>query len=71
MRCVGYMRYIAYNWPDRDDATMHQLYAATLEDAIVRNPATLRQTIQSKPAFGVADYNMRPAALKPKPKRTK
>jgi hypothetical protein len=30
-KCVGYLQYIAYNQTDRDDAFIHQEYAAALE----------------------------------------
>ncbi|MDE6810315.1 MAG: thioredoxin family protein [Muribaculaceae bacterium] len=66
-KCVGYLRFIAYNNENRDDAYVHQEYADALERMIARKfpDAGLLPT----PAAGKTTYTMRPDALKAKPKR--
>lgn len=70
-KCVGYLRYIAYNQKDRDDAFIHQEYAAALEMVVRRmnNNETIPAYLIAPPAHGKTVYNMRPDALKAKPKR--
>lgn len=70
-KCVDYLRYIAYNQKDRDDAFIHQEYAAALE--MVVNRMNKKQAVPAyiiaPPTHGKTVYNMRPDALKAKPKR--
>lgn len=71
---VKYMRYVAYNLYDRDDAYTHYNYALALEYLIRRAreegkeiPAFIYET----PRFGKDAYDMRHPLLKPKPMRKK
>ena len=68
-KCVGYLQYIAYNQKDRDDAFIHQEYAAALEAVLrkLNGKATLPACITTTPKYGKKVYDMRPDALKPKP----
>ena len=68
-KCVGYLRYIAYNQTDREDAHIHQEYADALEKLLTRLPAKdgVPAELLAEPAHGQKTYSMRPAALKPKP----
>lgn len=68
-KCVGYLRYIAYNQTDREDAYIHQEYADALEKLLTRLPAKdgVPAELLAEPAHGQKTYSMRPAALKPKP----
>ena len=71
-KCVEYLRYIAYNDNNRDDANIHFEYAAALEklvDHIEKNGGKVPSFITSEPSHGKNRYSMRPAALKQKPKR--
>lgn len=70
-KCIGYLQYIAYNQKDRDDAFIHQEYAAALEMALrkLKGKAEIPACLISEPAYGKKVYNMRPDALKVKPKR--
>lgn len=70
-KCIGYLQYIAYNQTDRDDAFIHQEYAAALEMVLrkLNGKAEIPACISNQPAYGKKDYNMRPDALKAKPKR--
>lgn len=70
-KCVGYLRYIAYNQKERDDAFIHQEYASALEMVISRinGKQTVPAYIIAPPAHGKSTYNMRPDALKAKPRR--
>lgn len=70
-KCVDYLRYIAYNQKDRDDAFIHQEYAAALEMVVRRmnNNKTIPAYLIAPPTHGKTVYNMRPDALKAKPKR--
>ncbi len=72
-KCLEYARYIAYNWADRDDATVHQLYASLLEVAIRRNnnPTDIEKKVIEEPTIGLKTYSMRSPALKPKPVKKK
>ena len=68
-KCVEYLRYIAYNQSDRDDAFIHQEYADALEKLLKRLPAgaNVPSALLAEPAQGKKTYSMRPDALKPKP----
>ena len=69
-RCASYMQYIAYNDDDRQDASIHQEYAALLERLIRLAPGAeevFPASILDKPEFGVQDYSLRPRNLAPKP----
>ena len=72
-KCVEYLRYIAYNQTDRDDAYIHQEYAAVLEDVIRRKAEgkEIPPCLLEKPAYGKKNYSMRPDVLKMKPVRKK
>ncbi len=72
-KCLEYARYIAYNWAQRNDATVHQLYASLLEEAIKRNsnPSVIEKKIIEEPPIGIKTYSMRSPALKPKPTKKK
>ena len=68
-KCVDYLRYIAYNQSDRDDAFIHQEYADALEKLLKRLPAgaNVPSALLAEPAQGKKTNTMRPAALKPQP----
>ena len=68
-KCVEYLRYIAYNQTERDDANIHQEYADALEKLLQRLPAKdgVPAALLSEPVHGKKEYSMRPDALKPKP----
>lgn len=71
-KCVEYLRYIAYNDNNRDDANIHFEYAVGLEkmlDHARKNGGKVPSFITSEPTYGKKSYSMRPAALKQKPKR--
>ncbi len=71
-KCVEYLRYIAYNDNNRDDAFIHQEYAAALEKVLLRaskNGGKIPAFLLAEPSFGKKDYSMRPTALKQKPRR--
>lgn len=72
-KCVGYLQYIAYNQTDRDDAFIHQEYATALEMVLrkLNGKAPIPASLSTEPAYGKKVYNMRPDALKMKPKRKK
>lgn len=63
-KCLEISRYIAYNHPNRDDASIHQLYAQQLEMKAIRRGNGL-----PTPVFGSKNYTMRPKDLKAKPKK--
>lgn len=67
-KCVGYLRFIAYNNSDRDDAQVHQQYADALEKLIVRKQFAA-PAVTSEPVAGKTVYDMRPADLKQKPRK--
>lgn len=71
-KCVEYLQYIAYNQTDRNDASIHQEYAAALEEVINRQKTkeNVPACLTTPPAHGKTVYNLRPDALKMKPKRT-
>lgn len=70
-KCVDYLRYIAYNQKERDDAFIHQEYASALEMVVRRmnDKQVIPAYIIAPPAHGKTVYNMRPDALKAKPRR--
>lgn len=71
-KCVEYLRYIAYNDNDRDDAFIHQEYAVALEkvlEHISKKGGKIPTCLLNAPAYGKKEYSMRPTALKTKPKR--
>lgn len=70
-KCVGYLRYIAYNQADRDDAAIHQEYASALELVLKRysQGKKIPESLMQEPIVGKKVYDMRPADLKPKPVR--
>lgn len=70
-KCVDYLRYIAYNQKERDDAFIHQEYAAALEMIVRRmnEKQAIPAYIIAPPTHGKTVYNMRPDALKAKPRR--
>ena len=71
-KCVEYIRYIAYNQTDRDDAFIHQEYAVALEKMlaqVAKDGGKVPSFIISEPTQGKKEYSMRPAALKQKPRR--
>lgn len=72
-KCVEYLQYIAYNQIDRTDASIHQEYAAALEEVINRQKTkeNVPACLTTPPAHGKTVYNLRPDALKMKPKRNK
>lgn len=72
-KCIEYLRYIAYNQADRDDAHIHQEYAAALE-GVIRNlqaGKTIPACLTKAPQYGKKGYTMRPDVLKPKPTKKK
>lgn len=73
-KCASYMQFIAYNDVNRDDAFIHQEYAALLERLIRLTPGAEKifpESILKIPEFGCKEYNMRPHNLAPKPNRKK
>lgn len=69
-KSVEYLRYIAYNQTDRDDANIHQEYAAALEELLRNLPdkTQVPAVLLTVPKYGKKGYSMRPDVLKPKPK---
>lgn len=72
-KCVDYLRYIAYNHAERNDASIHQEYAAALELVLERydEGKPIPESLTRKPVVGKSVYDMRPAGLKSKPTRKK
>lgn len=71
-RCASYLQFIAYNNTNRQDAYIHQEYAAMLERLIRLTPGvekTFPESVIKLPDSGVKEYNMRPRNLAQKPKR--
>lgn len=69
---VEYLKYIAYNHENRDDAQIHFNYATGLNYLLERSlkeGKTIPQSIVEIPKIGKAEYDTRPAKLKQKPKR--
>ena len=70
LKCIEYLQYVAYNQKNRDDAAIHQEYAATLEILIskmAKGECSAPNTIVNQPLFGKSTYDMRPDDLKRKP----
>lgn len=69
-KSVEYLRYIAYNQTDRDEANIHQEYAAALEELLRNLPdkSQVPAALLAAPKYGKKGYSMRPDVLKPKPK---
>lgn len=68
-KCIEYVRYVAYNHPNRDYANVHYTYAALLEQLITSDPEAakrLPKEIVQKPKYGNAEYTMRSPKLAPK-----
>lgn len=72
-KCIEYLRYIAYNQADRDDAHIHQEYAQALENIIkgLQSGKTVPPCLTTTPKYGKKAYTMRPDVLKPKPIKKK
>lgn len=71
-KCASYLQYIAYNDNNRQDAFIHQEYAAMLERLLRLTPGaekTFPASILKGPEAGVKEYNMRPRNLAKKPVR--
>lgn len=72
--CAGYLQYIAYNNTNRQDAFIHQEYAALLERLIRQTPGAERifpESVTKAPEVGTKEYSMRPKKLAQKPARKK
>lgn len=72
LKKVEYLRYVAYNNSNRDEARAHFDYATGLEYLIKRSIAEKKEVPQylfDAPKYGKQEYDMRPAELKQKPKR--
>lgn len=70
LKCVEYLRYVAYNQKDRDDAVIHQEYATALEillRKIAAGECLPPNSVVGEPLFGKTVYDMRPDDLKRKP----
>lgn len=73
-KCLEYARYMAYNMPDREEATTHYDYASQLEHYLRTHPEIqklLPEGLKNEPQYGAKTYSMRPGQLKPKPRRKK
>lgn len=68
-KCVEYLKYIAYNFKDRNDSSIHYEYATALEEVLLRASKTKEITPAAikKPMAGKMEYSMRPDVLKHKP----
>jgi hypothetical protein len=64
-KCFELSRFVAYNNPDRDDASVHYDYAVQLEKRL----NGLQGGKMQQPAFGQESYSMRPLDLKQKPSK--
>lgn len=69
MKCLEYARYLAYNWPDRKDGSIHQLYADMLEQLMKQEAQKdeIAKLISQPPRYGTPSYSMRSSKLKRKP----
>ncbi len=73
-KSIQYLRYIAYNDENRDDARVHYNYAVALEmlfEKIVNHDFEIPKFLTEKPESGKQEYSNRPLNLKQKPKRKK
>lgn len=71
-KCAELAQYVAYNHPDRQDAGIHYDYALILEKLIRNVPEAEKYfppSVTEQPAYGNQDYSLRPAKLKPKPRK--
>ena len=71
LKCMEYLQYVAYNYKEREDVSIHQEYAAALEILVRKmknGECGAPFHIVDKPVYGKTDYNMRPDGLKLKPK---
>lgn len=71
MQCLEYARYLAYNWPDRKDGSVHQLYADMLEQLMRKEEqkGEIAKMVSKPPRYGMPSYSMRSPKLKAKPRR--
>jgi hypothetical protein len=70
-KCVQYLRYIAYNNDDRDNARIHFEYVQALEMMVGRIAKTGKEVpdfLKTVPKYGKEEYSSRPEELKMKPK---
>lgn len=70
-KCIEYLRYIAYNNDNREEAGVHQDYATALEDMLMNRVSSSKNIpadLMKKPEYGKKDYSMRPNDLKMKPR---
>lgn len=67
-KCVGYLKFIAYNDKDRDNASIHQQYADALELLLKRKLVKVKG-ITDTPSFGKKTYDLRSDGLKAKPQK--
>ena len=70
--CASYLQYIAYNDNNRQDAYIHQEYAAMLERLVRRTPGAegvFPESVLREPEFGVKEYDLRSRSLAKKPVR--
>ncbi len=73
-KSVEYLRYIAYNNADRDDARIHYEYALALEmlaERIAQKGNEIPEFLKNVPEYGKKEYSTRPDELKQKPKYRK
>ena len=71
-RCVEYLQYIAYNYADRQDASIHMEYALMLERLIRLTPGAAEvfpEAVVGEPENGEKSYSMRSPKLGRKPVR--
>ena len=71
LKCMEYLQYVAYNYKERDDVSIHQEYAAALEILVRKmknGECEAPHHIVDKPTHGKTNYSMRPDDLKQKPK---
>ena len=69
---LNYVRYIAYNYPDRDNASIHYTYAKMLEETILsfkNKDRLVNDKFTATPEYGKEVYDMRDPNLKPKPQK--
>ena len=71
MKCLEYARYLAYNWPDRKDGSVHQLYADILEQLMKEEElkSEMAKMVSRPPRYGTPSYSMRSPKLKMKPRK--
>lgn len=72
LKQIEYLRFIAYNKYNRDDARVHFEYATGLEYLIkrsIKEGKTIPSHLLETPTLGKKEYDTRPANLKAKPRR--